>query len=373
MIPTSLPYSHPRTISTLSVDPSGDLVATGSTDGTVVIWSFLEEKILYTDTFYAGICSISWLISLECVTLVCGAADGAIIIISPIGPEHMVTGFTAFRAHTCAVIKLLGKRDAFVSASADELCLWSCPDGIVCEQDDSFDVTDVARGAAMADLAWDSGSKVVMFFNNNTVACYSFETHGVLWLFENPSKCPIPGTFIAETVMLCTTHDLDITLSGSDYPQIRQIPAGAAHFSPVQQSKDLFLVRNFTGDLILWDADKGNVLFFLDVRDLDTKDVYNETLAAHYNRDKHVLRIVANPRHSKKIIKWELRRHPRRTLPTPRFVTLRKVEAREAIAPKHKRALKRRTRMSTGLKASSAAADLALKCGLRRSTRLQTV
>ncbi|TDL22272.1 hypothetical protein BD410DRAFT_803755 [Rickenella mellea] len=376
MNPTRIPNRHSRTISSLSIDPSGVFVATGSTDGSVSVWSFLSKKIVYQETFASAITSIAWLISATAVSLVCGEKDGSIVVASPIGlltveQDGHVTGFTAFRSHISPVVGLLGQRESFVSASSDELSVWFSADGIVCEQHSLYDTSTIAGGASVYEIAKSDSPDglVICFFVDDTIAGFSLLTQSVIWRMTSSTKC---RTYIPDSIIVCTPHQPELAMTGVDCPRIRLIAAGATHLSVIQQSTSHFLIRTFNGDIIVWDAVRGDVLFYLDIRDFG-KDVRDDILTAHYDEETHTLRIIACPIHSTKCVAWDLHRCSRRIPPTPSFTVLRDIKAGKPFVPE--RSSKQHLRMGAAKanRKASASAALAVSVAVRRSTRRRRI
>ncbi|TDL15916.1 hypothetical protein BD410DRAFT_844811 [Rickenella mellea] len=346
MTSTAILLLHRDNCTISALDPSGDFLATGDARGDIAVWSFAEQDTIYLDPFSttSAITSISWLTSCLGMVLICGTRDGNIILSTPVGTEEWdATGSTAFRGHDSAVIGLLGGLMAVVSATVHELTLWSCIDGITCERRGVCDLSGMANGASVVKIAEKDESimDIILFFDNRTIVCYSFLTETIIWCITNPGDCGL-SLYISGAVIFCTKHRLQVATTGTDCPRIRQVAASATHFSRVQDTDNLFLIRTLEGDVIVWDAEKGDVLFYLDITDLGNH-VHNDTLSAFYDKDELLLRIIAFPEGSTEGIVWNLTRCCRRNPPTPKFTTLRDVKIKAPTKPK--RTSKRQQRL----------------------------
>ncbi|TDL16319.1 hypothetical protein BD410DRAFT_808226 [Rickenella mellea] len=371
MNPTAIPFSHSRTICALSFDPTGYLVAAGFTNGRITVWSFFANNVIYDEAFSSAseITSIAWAFTGDALTLLCGARDGTIVVSSPVGfvrcsyyiesawltveqeDDGKVVGFTSFRGHISAVIGLLDFLPGFVSASAGELSLWSCPDGIQCEMRLSCDLSGISHGASLVGVA--------------EAHRYSLWAESVIWCITNSANCG-PSLYTPHVVIICTEHRCHLAMTGKDCPRIRQIAATATYLSPVEESEYLFLIRTLEGNVIVWDAEHGDVLFYLDIRDFG-KQIHK--LAAYYDPYDHLLRIVACPEHSTECVVWNLHRCNRQNPATPMFATWRNIKVGAPTVPK--RVSKRRK--ANGLQEPRPTDAVAASVALRRSTRQRRV
>ncbi|TDL13242.1 hypothetical protein BD410DRAFT_847160 [Rickenella mellea] len=108
--------------------------------------------------------------------------------------------------------------------------------------------------------------------------------------------------------------------------------ASARLRSPVEENEYLFLIRTLEGDVIVWDAEHGNVLFYLDIRNFG-KQICK--LAAYYDLCDHLLCIVACPELSTECIVWNLHRCSCQNPPTPICATWQNIEVGAPTEPKH--------------------------------------
>ncbi|TDL13827.1 hypothetical protein BD410DRAFT_846586 [Rickenella mellea] len=367
MNPIAMPFNHSRTISSVSFDPTGRLLAMGCTNGTVCVWSFYAKKLVYDEAFSSNseITSISWTFTGDAMILMCGARDGSFIV-SPsiqLAGEGKVIGHTILRGHPSAVIKLVSLLFSLVSAAADELCMWSCPDGMPCERQMICDASRVANGASIVDIALaESSFGVVIFFDNGVMLHYSLLTDSVIWSITNPNDYGV-SFYLPGSLIVCTKHPLQLAMTGTECPRIRQIAADATHCSHVEDSENLFLIHTLDGNIMVWDAELGDVLFYCDTRDFD-KPI--RKLAAYYNSRTQFLRIVACPETSTECVVWNLHRYSRKNPSAPTFIKWRDIEAGVPSMPK---GMSERPRPRRIRKAAAAAASVAL----RRSTRQRRV
>lgn len=206
--------------------------------------------------------------------------------------QGTVSGYVTFQGHPGAILFINSHQYGFMTATRFGVTFWKYAESkslilLICHLPEAAADVNTWNPRHHIKLSHLSGghrvslqaiypstsesSTSIFAFDDNTTVAYCSHKYEVLWRTNHHDQHHrlLPGAFIRDGFVLCTTQAVIIRQTGGRFPppSLARLPTQTKLVRAVQNAPYL-ATQNVKGDIIVWNTETGQIMFLLDSDEL---------------------------------------------------------------------------------------------------------